>query len=156
MTRVGTEVAATGEIDGFLFERCDVHTASYCGSSVPYNPCMTLTERRLGDVTVLDLNGRLVLEEGDTVLRECLGRLIEEGRFKIVLNLGDVSYIDSCGIGVLIAKFVSFRRKGGDVRLLHVTSRSMHLLEISKLVNVFRMFESEGEAVASFGTGAQS
>jgi len=122
---------------------------------VPYNPGMTLTERRLGDVTVLDLKGRLVLEEGDSVLRDCLGRLIEEGRFKIVLNLGDVSYIDSCGIGVLIAKFVSFRRKGGDVRLLHVTPRSMHLLEISKLVNVFRMFDSEPDAVASFEIGAR-
>lgn len=123
---------------------------------MPYNPGMTLTERRLGDVTVLDLKGRLVLEEGDTVLRDCLGRLIEAGRFKIVLNLGEVSYIDSCGIGVLIAKFVSFRRKGGDVRLLHVTARSMHLLEISKLVNVFRMFDSEADAVASFDSGARS
>jgi anti-anti-sigma factor len=123
---------------------------------VPYNPSMTLTERRLGDVTVLDLKGRLVLDEGDTVLRECLNRLIQEGRLKIVLNLGDVSYIDSCGIGVLIAKFVSFRRKGGDVRLLHVTSRSLHLLEISKLVDVFRMFDSEADAVASFDGGARS
>ena len=111
---------------------------------------MTLTERRLGDVSVLDLHGRLVLEEGDTVLKDCLAGLIQEGRLKIVLNLGGVSYIDSCGIGVLIAKFVSFRRKGGDVRLLHVTPRSHHLLEISKLVNVYRMFESESEAVASF------
>ncbi len=123
---------------------------------MPYNPSMTLTERRLGDVTVLDLTGRLILEEGDSVLRDCLNRLIEEGRFKIVLNLGEVSYIDSCGIGVLIAKFVSFRRKGGDVRLLHVTSRSMHLLEISKLVNVFRKFDSEADAVASFDDGARS
>lgn len=114
---------------------------------------MTLTERHLGDVTVLDLKGRLVLEEGDTVLRDCLSRLIGEERFKIVLNLGDVSYIDSCGIGVLIAKFVSFRRKGGDVRLLNVTPRSLHLLEISKLVSVFRMFDSEAEAVASFTEG---
>ena len=123
---------------------------------MPYNPGMTLTERRLGDVTVLDLKGRLVLEEGDTVVRDCLGRLIEEGRSKIVLNLGDVSYIDSCGIGVLIAKFVSFRRKGGDVRLLHVTARSLHLLEISKLVSVFRMFDSEAEAVASFAGESHS
>lgn len=123
---------------------------------MPYNPSMTLTERRLGDVTVLDLTGRLVLEEGDSVLRDCLNRLIEAERFKIVLNLGEVSYIDSCGIGVMIAKFVSFRRKGGDVRLLHVTSRSMHLLEISKLVNVFRMFDSEADAVASFDDGARS
>jgi len=111
---------------------------------------MTLSERRFGDVTVLDLKGRLVLDEGDTVLRDCLNRLIQEERFKIVLNLGDVTYIDSCGIGVLIAKFVSFRRKGGDVRLLRVTPRSMHLLEISKLLNVFRMFDSEADAVASF------
>lgn len=111
---------------------------------------MTLTERRLGDVTVLDLTGRLVLEEGDTVLKDCLGRLIQEGRFKIVLNLGEVSYIDSCGIGVMVAKFVSFRRKGGDVRLLHVSARSLHLLEISKLVNVFRMFDTEAQALASF------
>ncbi len=124
LTRIRTEITAAGEIDRFLFQRCDVHTASYCGSSVPYNPSMTLTERRFGDVTVLDLKGRLVLDEGDTVLRDCLAGLIREARFKIVLNLGDVSYIDSCGIGVLIAKFVSFRRKGGDVRLLHVTPRS--------------------------------
>lgn len=111
---------------------------------------MTLTERRLGDVTVLDLQGRLVMDEGDMVLRDCLAGLIQEERFKIVLNLGGVSYMDSCGIGVLIAKFVSFRRKGGDVRLLHVTPRSLHLLEISKLVSVFRIFDSEAEAVASF------
>ena len=117
---------------------------------------MTLSERRFGDVTVLDLKGRLVLDEGDTVLRDCLNRLIQEGRFKIVLNLGDISYIDSCGIGVLIAKFVSFRRKGGDVRLLHVTPRSLHLLEISKLLNVFRMFDAEADAVASFEGEARS
>jgi anti-sigma B factor antagonist len=117
---------------------------------------MTLTERRLGEVTVLDLKGRLVLDEGDAVLRDWLGRLIQEGRFKIVLNLGAVSYIDSCGIGVLIAKFVSFRRNGGDLRLLHVTPRGRHLLEISKLVDVFRIFDSEAEAVSSFGSESRS
>ena len=111
---------------------------------------MTLTERRLGDVTVLDLKGRLVLEEGDAVLRERVRLLVEEGRLKILLNLRDVTYIDSCGIGVLIAKFVSVRRKGGDVRLVHLTTRSRRLMEISKLLNVFRIFDSEAEAVASF------
>lgn len=111
---------------------------------------MTLTERRLGDVTVLDLKGRLVLEEGDAVLRERIGALMAEGRLKILLNLRDVTYIDSCGVGVLISKFVSVRRKGGDVRLVHLTVRSRHLLEISKLLNVFRIFESEADAVASF------
>lgn len=116
---------------------------------------MTLTERRVGDVTVLDLNGRLVLEEGDAVLRERVRALTDEGRLKILLNLRDVTYIDSCGIGVLIAKFVSVRRKGGDVRMVHLTTRSRRLMEISKLLNVFRIFDSEADAVASF-TGEPS
>lgn len=115
---------------------------------------MTLTERRLGDVTVLDLKGRLVLEEGDAVLRERVSALAAEGRLKILLNLRDVTYIDSCGVGVLIAKFVSVRRKGGDVRLLHLTARSRHLMEISKLMDVFHIYDSEAEAVASFGRPA--
>jgi anti-anti-sigma factor len=111
---------------------------------------MTLTERRLGEVTVLDLDGRLVLEEGDAVLRERVRALVAEGRLKILLNLRRVTYIDSCGIGVLIAKFVSVRRAGGDVRLLHLTARSRHLMEITKLLNVFRIFDSEPDALASF------
>ncbi|MEX2661829.1 MAG: STAS domain-containing protein [Vicinamibacterales bacterium] len=111
---------------------------------------MTLTERHVGDVTVLDLKGRLVLEEGDVVLRERISALTADGRLKILLNLRDVTYIDSCGVGVLIAKFVSVRRRGGDVRLLHLTTRSRHLMEISKLMTVFRTFDSEADALASF------
>ncbi len=113
-------------------------------------PYMIVGERRIGDVTVLDLKGRLVFDEGDAVLREHINALVEGGRTHIVLNLLDVTYVDSCGIGVLVSKFVSLRRKGGDLRLVHVTPRSRRLMEITKLMDVFRIFESEAEAIASF------
>ena len=75
---------------------------------------------------------------------------MQEGRRKLVLDLRGVTYIDSAGLGLLVAKYVSVRRTGGDVRLVHVTARSNQLLSITKLATVFRMFESEAEAVASF------
>lgn len=117
---------------------------------------MTLSERRVGDVTVLDLKGRLVLDDGDDELRDKISQLADEGRFNIVVNLGAVTYVDSCGIGVLIAKYVSLRRRGGDVKLLNLTPRSYHLMEISKLLSVFETFESEDKALASFSREAQA
>jgi len=114
---------------------------------------MTVVERRLGNVTVLDLAGRLVFGEGVAVLRAHINEIVDQGRLNIVLNLRDVTYIDSCGIGVMVAKFVSLRRMGGDVRLVNMTSRSQRLMEITKLLGIFRIFESEAEAVASFSSG---
>jgi anti-sigma B factor antagonist len=111
---------------------------------------MTVVERRLGDVTVLDLKGRLVFDDGDAVLRAHVSDLVGQGRRNIVLNLREVTYVDSCGIGVLVAKFVSLRRQGGDLRLVNITSRSRRLMEITKLLGIFQIFESEAEAVASF------
>ena len=111
---------------------------------------MTVVERRIGDVTVLDLKGRLVFEEGDSVLRAHVHRLLEQGRIQIVVNLRDVTYVDSCGIGVLVSKYVSLRRKGGDLRFVNVTPRSHRLLEITKLVDIFRLFDTEEEAIASY------
>ena len=113
---------------------------------------MVLKERRIGDVTVLDLKGRLVLEEGDAVFRAHVNELVEQGRTQIVVNLREVTYVDSCGVGVLVAKFVSVRRQGGDLKLLKLTPRSRHLMEICGLLNVFEIFDSETEAVASFAT----
>ena len=115
-----------------------------------YNPGMTVVERRIGDVTVLDLKGRLVFDEGDTLLRARVNELLEQGRLNVLVNLRDVTYVDSCGIGVLVAKFVSLRRKGGDLRFVHLTPRSHRLMEITKLIDIFRTFESEEEAIASF------
>lgn len=111
---------------------------------------MTVVERQVGDVTVLALQGRLVFDEGDHVLRLHVNQLLEQGRTHIVVNLRDVTYVDSCGIGVLVSKFVSLRRKGGDLRFVNVTPRSHRLLEITKLIDVFRIFETEEDAIASF------
>ena len=113
---------------------------------------MKLTERPAGDVTVLELNGRLVLEDGDTMLRDRVNDLIARDRLKVVVNLKDVNYIDSCGIGVLIAKLVSLRNKGGDLKLVHLSPRSYRVLEICKLEEVFECYESENAAVASFSS----
>lgn len=116
---------------------------------------MTLTEREVGDVTILDLKGRLVLDDGDLMFRDRINALVAKGRKKIVVSLRDVTYIDSCGIGVLIAKLVSVRNKGGDLKLVALSPRSHRVFDICRLDNVFEAFESEEEAVASFppGTG---
>ncbi len=114
---------------------------------------MKLNERAVGDVTLLELGGRLVLDDGDTLLRDRVNDLVSRGRLKIVVDLRDVTYIDSCGLGVLIAKLVSVRNKGGDLRLLHLSPRSHRIFEICKLESVFDAFESEADAVASFSGG---
>lgn len=111
---------------------------------------MQVRERRAGGVIILDLNGRLVLEEGVPVLRASIERLVGDGQRQILLNMRDVTYVDSCGIGLLIAKLVSVRRAGGDVRLVDLTSRTRHLLEITRLLDVFPIFISEQDALASF------
>ena len=111
---------------------------------------MTLAERAVGDVSLLDLGGRLVLDDGDGLLRDRVNDLAARGRIKIVVNLRDVTYIDSCGLGVLIAKLVSVRNKGGDLKLLHLSPRSHRVFEICKLENVFEAFDSEPDAIASF------
>jgi anti-anti-sigma factor len=113
---------------------------------------MQVSERRAGGVAVLDLKGRLVLEEGVPVLREAIDRLVASGQYRILLNFRDVVYMDSCGIGLLIAKLVSVRRTGGDVRLVNLTSRSHHLLEITRLLDIFLVFTSEPDAIASFSS----
>ena len=111
---------------------------------------MTLKEREIGDVTVLDLAGRLVLDEGDTMLRTRVNELIVNNRLKVIVNLRDVTYIDSCGLGVLVAKLVSVRNKGGDLRLLHLSPRTARVISISKLENVFETLDAEDAAVTSF------
>ena len=112
---------------------------------------MTLKERRVGEVTILDLKGRLVLDDGDDELRDRIAQLSDEGRINVLVNLQDVTYVDSCGIGVLISKYVSLRRKGGSVKLMNLTPRSHHLMEISRLLSVFETYESEEQALKSFG-----
>jgi anti-sigma B factor antagonist len=115
---------------------------------------VTLSERRVGDVTVLELNGRLLYDEGDVVLRERVNHLVDEGRLKIIVDLHRVTAIDSCGVGELVARFVSVRQKGGDIKLLHLSARSFRVMQISRLLEVFQNFDSESEALASFASAA--
>ncbi len=117
---------------------------------------MTLKERRVGDVTILDLKGRLVLDDGDDLFRDRVTKLSDEGRLNVLVNLKEVTYVDSCGVGVLIAKYVSLQRKGGSLKLVNLTRRSQRLIEISKLFTVFEPFDSEEAAVASFSREAKA
>jgi anti-sigma B factor antagonist len=113
-------------------------------------PRITISERQIGEVTILDLRGRLVFDEGDTSCAERIDRLIKQGRLQIVVNLQDVSYIDSAGVGALVSKFVTLRKRGGDLKLLRLSDRVRHVISIAHLLEVFDSFESEELAVRSF------
>src|SRR4029453_17899684 len=112
---------------------------------------MTIQERRVGSVTILALRGRLVLDDGDSLLRQRIDNLVTRGELRIVADLTNLDYVDSAGIGILIAKYLSVRRKGGDLKLLRLSLRTHHALEITNLLTVFETFDSEEEAVRSFG-----
>ena len=111
---------------------------------------MQVIERRIGDVTVLQLIGRLELETGDLILRDTINHLVEEGQIKLVLDMKDVTRLDSAGIGMLVSKYLTVRRAGGTIKLLHPTERTDHLMDITKLTTVFQVFDDEASAVKSF------
>jgi anti-sigma B factor antagonist len=112
---------------------------------------MRIVERRIGDVTILQAIGRLELEDGDIVLRDTVNRLVEAGRVKLVLDMKEVTRLDSAGIGMLVSKYLTARRGGGVLKILHPTDRTDHLMDITKLTTVFEIFDDEDEAVRSFG-----
>ena len=109
-----------------------------------------LNNRQVGDVTVMDVSGRITLGEGSSALRDALRDLVASGHKKILLNLSDVSYIDSSGIGELVSGFTSVSNQGGDLKLLGLTKRVKDLLQITKLYTVFDVHEEEAHAVRSF------
>jgi anti-sigma B factor antagonist len=111
---------------------------------------LQITERTSGDVTILDLKGRVVLGEGDDPFRQHIEGLVKRGSTKIILNLGEVTYIDSAGVGVMVGRLVAVRKLGGDIRLLHLVQRNLRVMTITKLVSVFETFEAEDAAVRSF------
>ena len=110
-----------------------------------------ITEERTENVTILRLSGRFELDDGDVSFRNWIDRLLAEGRVWIMLDVGRVTRIDSAGIGMLVAKFLSARKRGGTIKLLHLTAHSGHLLHITKLNTVFDIFQDETEALRSFG-----
>jgi anti-sigma B factor antagonist len=109
-----------------------------------------LNTRQVGDVTVIDISGRITLGEGSSTLRDVLRELTAKGDQKILLNLGDVSYIDSSGIGELVSGFTTVANKGGTLKLLNLAKRVKDLLQITKLYTVFDVHEDEAHAVRSF------
>jgi anti-sigma B factor antagonist len=111
---------------------------------------ITITERALERVTVLDLVGRLTIDRGAQHLKDKINSLIAQDRTLIVLNLKDVPYIDSGGLGQLVASFGSVMRAKGALKLMNISSRNHDLLSITRLVTLFESFDSEAEAVQSF------
>ncbi|HEX4135970.1 MAG TPA: STAS domain-containing protein [Bryobacteraceae bacterium] len=109
-----------------------------------------LNTRQVGDVTVIDVSGRITLGEGSSTLRDALRELVAKGNKKILLNLGEVSYIDSSGIGELVSGFTTVSNQGGTLKLLSLTKRVKDLLQITKLYTVFDVHEDEAHAVRSF------
>src|SRR5438093_1518683 len=115
---------------------------------------MKMTERMVDGVTILDLDGKLTPSDGDTRLKDKIHSLIHQGRKDILLNLEDVPYVDSSGLGDLVALFATVSCAGGSLKLLNLTNRIQNLLAITKLVTVFECFTSETEGVESFSAAA--
>ena len=111
---------------------------------------MEIVEHRVGDVTILRLKGRLELDDGDVVLREHVDRLVAQGRVNLVLDMTDVTRMDSAGIGMLVGKYMTVKNRGGTLRLLHLTDRTSRLLHVTRLETVFDIFEQEDAAIGSF------
>jgi anti-sigma B factor antagonist len=111
---------------------------------------MKLTTREVSGVTVVDLSGKITLGEGGATLRDEVRKLLAAGQKKIVLNLGEVTYIDSSGLGELVSAYTAVKNAGGELKLLNLTSKVRDLLVITKLVTVFDVKDSEAAAVASF------
>ncbi|HEX4948290.1 MAG TPA: STAS domain-containing protein [Blastocatellia bacterium] len=111
---------------------------------------MTITERKNGDVTILDVEGKILLGEGDVQLNKKIADLIGRKETKILLNLSQVPYMDSGGLGEVVRSFTTVKREGGELKLVGVTSRIKDLMTITKLHTVFDIYDTEAEGVASF------
>jgi anti-sigma B factor antagonist len=108
------------------------------------------TYRDSGAVTVVDFGGRIVLGDGSALLRKTVRQLLDDKRTKILINLADVNYIDSSGIGELVQAYTSVKKSGGELKLLHLTKKVKDLLQITKLYTVFDVYSDESTAVGSF------
>ncbi len=111
---------------------------------------MTIKTRQVDGVTILDLSGRIVLGEGSVQLRDTIKELVSKGQKHILLNLGDVNYIDSSGLGELVSAFTTVRNAGGELKLLSLTKKVHDLLQITKLYTVFDIKDDEASAVSAF------
>jgi len=112
---------------------------------------MHVTERVVGDVVILDVSGKVTLGDGgDVVLKDKMASLVQQGYKKVLLNLGDVSYVDSAGLGAIVQSYATLNKNGGALKLLNTTKRIKDLLSITKLLMVFECHDDEPTAVKSF------
>jgi len=111
---------------------------------------MKIEARTVGDVHILDCSGKITLGEGTMAVRNHVREILKNGGKKILLNLGDVNYIDSSGIGELVSSFTTVTNQGGQLKLLNLTKKIQELLAITKLLTVFQVFDSEQAAIGSF------
>ena len=111
---------------------------------------LDLKERQAGDVTILDMTGDVRIGEGAISLRDSIRNLADQGKTKVLLNLAGVKYMDSSGVGELIANYTTIKRQGGQLKLLNLTQKIQDLLTITKLLTVFDVYENEADALNSF------
>ena len=111
---------------------------------------MKISTRQVDGVTILDCSGRITLVEGSIVLRDAIREILSKGNKKILVNLGDVNYIDSSGIGELVSAFTTVKNQGGELKLLNLTKKVHDLLQITKLYTVFDVKDDEAAAVKAF------
>ncbi len=111
---------------------------------------MKIENRVVGDVQILDCSGKITLGEGTMAIRNTVRELLKNGNKKIVLNLADVNYIDSSGIGELVSSYTTVTNQGGSLKLLNLTKKIHELLAITKLLTVFPVYDNEQAAVSSF------
>jgi anti-sigma B factor antagonist len=117
---------------------------------------MKATIRQIDSVTVVDVSGRITLGEGCTQLRELIRDQLSKGNKNLLLNLGDVTYIDSSGIGELVSAYTGVSKQGGSLKLLNLTKKVHDLLQITKLYTVFDIHDDEATAISSFTKSASA
>jgi anti-sigma B factor antagonist len=111
---------------------------------------MQVTERRVGDIVIVAVNGEITLNKGDVILTDKIQSLIQQGHLKLLVDFGQVPYVDSAGLGRLVQAYATTKNAGGSLKLLHLTKRIKDLLAITKLVTVFDSYDDEAAAIASF------
>jgi anti-sigma B factor antagonist len=111
---------------------------------------MQIAERSAGNVTVLDVSGQITLSQGDQQFKDKINSLVHEGRHNILVNLANVTHVDSAGLGELVAAYTTVTKAGGSMKLLNLTRRLHDLLAITKLLTIFDTFESEQDALKQF------
>lgn len=117
---------------------------------------MKITTRQEGDITLLDVEGRIMFGDGEEEFRDAVTRGIEAGQLRLIINMGEVPYVDSAGISQLVRTFVALNKRGGRMTMVGLTRRVRDLLTMTRLLTIMEAFESESEAIASFGGASPS